>query len=63
MFDLGTGVAVLVPIASFIGAMAGQRVNIHWIKEKLADHDAKHQEHIKRLAAHDLSLGLLENRK
>lgn len=60
--DIGTGLAVVVPIASFVGAMLGQRVNIGWIKEKLGEHDRKHESHAKRLAAHDLSLGLLENR-
>lgn len=62
MFDLGTVVAVLVPVGSFIGAMMGQRVSIGWIRERLAEHDRKHESHTKRLAAHDLSLGLLENR-
>jgi len=61
--DMGTGLAVVVPVASFIGAMLGQRVNIGWIKEKLAEHDSKHESHSQRLAAHDLSLGLLENRQ
>lgn len=61
--DLTTLVAVAVPIASFGGAVMGQRVSIGWIKEKLAEHERKHESHLKRLAAHDLSLGLLESRK
>ncbi|WP_428398395.1 hypothetical protein [Marinobacter salarius] len=61
--DLTTLAAVAVPIASFGGAMIGQRVNIGWIKEKLKEHDEKHAVHSQRLAAHDLSLGLLENNK
>lgn len=61
--DLTTLVAVSVPIASFGGAVFGMRVSISWIKEKLAEHDRKHESHAKRLASHDLTLGLLENRQ
>ncbi|MDL0433958.1 hypothetical protein QPM17_22720 [Marinobacter sp. TBZ242] len=61
--DLTTVMTVAVPIASFVGAVMGQRVNVGWIKEKLAEHDRKHESHAKRLASHDLTLGLLENRR
>ncbi|WP_300499020.1 hypothetical protein [Marinobacter sp.] len=61
--DLTTLVAVAVPIASFGGAVFGQRVSIGWIKERLKEHETKHASHEQRLAAHDLSLGLLENRQ
>ena len=61
--DIGTGLAVVVPVASFVGAVLGQRVNIGWIKEKLAEHDRKHDTHQKRLAGHDLKIGLLEQSK
>lgn len=61
--DLTTVMTVAVPIASFVGAVMGQRVNVGWIKEKLAEHGEEHKSHHKKLAAHDLKLGLLEQRK
>lgn len=61
--DLTTVAMIAVPIASFGGAIMGQKVNMGWVKEKLAEHDQKHKSHEKRLAGHDLTLGLLENRK
>lgn len=61
--DVTTLAMVAVPIASFGGAIVGQRVNMGWVKEKLHKHSEKLETHDKRLAGHDLALGLLENRK
>lgn len=58
--DLTTLAAIAVPIASFGGAMVGQKVNMGWVKEKLKEHDQKHSVHDKRLSAHDLAIGLLK---
>lgn len=64
--DIGSSMALIggvSAVGSILGSVLGQRANIGWIKEKLAEHDKEHKSHAKRLAAHDLSLGLLENRQ
>jgi len=58
--DLVTFMAIAGPAASFGGAWWGMKWKQDHLLKKIEHHETKHQEHDKRLAAHDLAIGLLQ---
>lgn len=61
--DVATIIMIAGPAASFGGAWFGMKWKQDHILKKMDQHDAKHQEHDQRLAAHDLAIGILQERK
>lgn len=60
---LAAMVGVVSGVGGALGAVIGNRINVQWIRERVAEHTAKLAEHANVLQAHEIKLALLEREK
>ena len=58
--EIMVGVGGVSGVGGLLGAMIGNRIDLKWIKEKIADHHGRITAHEKFIQAHELELALIK---